>query len=558
MYLIVKQKNRVLQNLDLDAYDALLIGRDPSCQLVLHDSMVSRLHAKITEQNGALILEDCASRHGVFVNGRKIEAPFRISADDTIRIGEIELRLLGDDNNNLSDSHAAEECLLTTDEFENCSILYSEHTMDLKKRIHEMVLRDMNLADIRSADIERQDFKGKLELSLQKVLREFWHEVPREISHEEFRNALLDELIYYGPISPLLRMDDIDEIMVNGADRVCVERKGLIYRTGIRFFNENHLISIIQRIVEKVGRHIDEVTPMVDARLPDGSRVNAVIPPLSLDGASLTIRKFAKERLTTKDLIDYGSLSPEMAIFLQKMIRLRKSILVSGGTGTGKTTLLNVLSNYIPVNERLVTIEDSAELRLNHWNLVRLESRMPNVEGRGRVTIRDLVINSLRMRPDRIIVGECRGGEAWDMLQAMNTGHEGSLTTIHANSPRDALSRLENMVLMAGFELPVNAIRDQIASSIDLIVHLSRMSDGSRKITQITEVVGRESTVITMQDIFVFRQTAVSPEGKVLGQYCPTGSIPECLVDLHNRGLDHFDLSIFTNNRDVDNNIGAI
>jgi pilus assembly protein CpaF len=440
----------------------------------------------------------------------------------------------------------AEECLLTTDEFENYSVLYSEHIMELKRRIHEMVLRDMNLATIRAEDLDKQGFQSKLERSLQKVLREFWHEIPREISPEEFQEVLRDDLIFYGPISPLMRLDDINEIMVNGADRVCVEKRGVIYRTGIRFFNEAHLLSIIQRIVEKVGRHIDEVSPMVDARMPDGSRVNAVIPPLSLDGASLTIRKFAKERLTTSELIQYGTLSEEMATFLQKMIRLRKSILISGGTGTGKTTLLNVLSNFIPVNERIVTIEDSAELRLNHWNLVRLESRMPNVEGKGRITIRDLVINALRMRPDRIIVGECRGGEAWDMLQAMNTGHEGSLTTIHANSPRDALSRLENMVLMAGFELPVNAIRDQIVSSIDLIVHLTRMADGSRKITQISEVVGKEGSVITMQDIFTFQQIADGTDKKIKGKYMPTGNIPECLVDLRNRGMDHFDFSIFS------------
>ena len=547
MYLIVKQKNRVLQTLCLDDFEVLLIGRDQACQLVLPDTMVSRLHAKLFRSEDRLVLEDCGSRHGIYINGRKINGNIPVSPDDEIRICGCTLRLLDDQSTVMSDPVVAEECLLTTDEFENYSVLYSEQVMDLKKRIHELVLRDMNLAAIHAEDLGKQGFQSKLERSLQKVLREFWHEIPREISPTEFQEALRDDLIFYGPISPLMRMDDINEIMVNGADRVCVEKMGVIYRTGIRFFNEAHLLSIIQRIVEKVGRHIDEVSPMVDARMPDGSRVNAVIPPLSLDGASLTIRKFAKERLTTAELIRYGSLSEEMAVFLQKMIRLRKSILISGGTGTGKTTLLNVLSNFIPVNERIVTIEDSAELRLNHWNLVRLESRMPNVEGRGRVTIRDLVINSLRMRPDRIIVGECRGGEAWDMLQAMNTGHEGSLTTIHANSPRDALSRLENMVLMAGFELPINAIRDQIASSIDLIVHLTRMADGTRRITQISEVSGREGSIITMQDIFTFRQTAVGPENKIIGEYVPTGNIPECLVDLRNRGVDRFDFSIFKN-----------
>ena len=546
MYLIVKQKNKVIQTLCIDDLEAMLIGRDPSCQIVLPDNMVSRLHAKVSGRDGVIFLEDCGSRHGVFINGKRLEGSTPLSLDDDVHICSCTLRLLDDQSSAMSNPSVAEECLLTTDEFENYSILYSEPIMELKRRIHEMVLRDMNLAAIRAEDLDKQGFQTKLERSLQKVLREFWHEIPREISPEEFQEVLRDDLIFYGPISPLMRLDDINEIMVNGADRVCVEKRGVIYRTGIRFFNEAHLLSIIQRIVEKVGRHIDEVSPMVDARMPDGSRVNAVIPPLSLDGASLTIRKFAKERLTTSELIQYGTLSDSMATFLQKMIRLRKSILISGGTGTGKTTLLNVLSNFIPVNERIVTIEDSAELRLNHWNLVRLESRMPNVEGKGRITIRDLVINALRMRPDRIIVGECRGGEAWDMLQAMNTGHEGSLTTIHANSPRDALSRLENMVLMAGFELPVNAIRDQIVSSIDLIVHLTRMADGSRKITQISEVVGKEGSVITMQDIFTFQQFPGGTDNKIKGEYLPTGNIPECLVDLRNRGVDHFDFSIFS------------
>ena len=548
MYVVVKQKSRVIQTLNLDEFSAVLIGRDRGCQIVLPDTMISRLHAKLTRREDTVYIEDCDSRHGVSVDGTRITEPYALTAGNTVLIGETVLKFYDDQAEDGFDATIAEESLLTTDEFENCSILYSSSVMDLKKRIHEAVLRDMNLADIRTADIAKRDFRLRLEKSLQKVLREFHHEIPQAITHDAFRDALIDDLIYYGPISPLLRLDDINEIMVNGADRVCIERRGLIYRTGIRFFNESHLLSIIQRIVEQVGRHIDEVTPMVDARLPDGSRINAVIPPLSLDGASLTIRKFAKERLTTSDLIRFGSISKEMATFLQKMIRLRKNILISGGTGTGKTTLLNVLSNFIPVNERLVTIEDSAELRLNHWNLVRLESRMANVEGRGRITIRDLVINSLRMRPDRIIVGECRGAEAWDMLQAMNTGHEGSLTTIHANSPRDALSRLENMVLMAGFELPVSAIRDQIASSLDIIVHLTRMPDGSRKITQISEITGRDSQVVSMQDIFVFEQTAIGDNGQIIGDFLPTGSIPQALIELKERGLDNFDFSIFDKN----------
>lgn len=544
MYLIVKQNHNVLRTIDLTSIEALLIGRDKSCHIELADTMVSRIHSKIIMKNGDAYIEDCDSRHGVFVNGLRLSGSRKLSANDEIKIGGCDLKVIDDDSGDILDSTIAEESLLTTDEFENCSILYSEQVMNLKRRIHDAILRDLNLGNIRSQDIVQADFRSKLEQSLKKIVREFNHEIPPSISLERFYDALLDDLIYYGPISPLLRMDDIDEIMVNGADRVCIERKGLIYRTGIRFFNEHHLLSIIQRIVEQVGRHIDEVSPMVDARLHDGSRVNAVIPPLSLDGASLTIRKFSKERLSTKDLVGYDSLSQDMAIFLQKIVKMKKSILISGGTGTGKTTLLNVLSNFIPVNERLVTIEDSAELKLNHWNLVRLESRIANVEGKGAITIRDLVINSLRMRPDRIIVGECRGKEAWDMLQAMNTGHEGSMSTIHANSPRDALSRLENMVLMAGFELPVSAIREQIASSIDFIIHITRMPDGSRKITQISEITGREGMVITMQDIFTYKQTSII-DGKVVGEFLATGNVPLCFVNLQNQGFDYFDFSIF-------------
>jgi len=297
-----------------------------------------------------------------------------------------------------------------------------------------------------------------------------------------------------------------------------------------------------------LGRRIDESSPRVDARLPDGSRVNAVIPPVTLDGPSLTIRKFSKERLTGDDLIKFGSLSPAMLTFVRETVRSRKNVIVSGGTGSGKTTLLNVLSHYIPMNERIVTIEDSAELQLKHRNLVRMETRPPNMEGKGEVTIRELVINSLRMRPDRIIVGECRGKEAFDMLQAMNTGHDGSLTTVHANTPRDALLRLENMVMMAGFELPIVAIREHIASAVNIVVQQTRLSDGSRKITRITEVTGREEDVITMQDIFRFVQTGISKEdasGRVEGYFEATGNIPAFLEGLRKSGNLNLDLSIF-------------
>ena len=356
---------------------------------------------------------------------------------------------------------------------------------------------------------------------------------------------MLDELVGYGPITPMLRDPTVDEVMVNGPSRIFVERKGRLYETGARFFDDRHLITIIQRIVEPLGRHVDEASPMVDARLPDGSRVNAVIPPLALDGSSVTVRKFARRKLTTDDLIAFGSMTPEIALFLEEAVRARQNIVVSGGTGSGKTTLLNVLSQFIPRGERLVTIEDSAELKLSHRNIVRLEARPANIEGRGRVAIRDLVINALRMRPDRIVVGECRGPEALDMLQAMNTGHDGSLTTAHANTPRDCLSRLENMVMMAGFELPSAAIREQIASAVNLIVQQNRLPDGSRKIVQISEVTGREGATILLQDIFLFEQKGFGPDGKVTGTMVATGNIPQFVEGLKAKGDLRLDMSVF-------------
>ena len=337
----------------------------------------------------------------------------------------------------------------------------------------------------------------------------------------------------------------VSEIMVNSASRIFVERKGLLMETRARFFDDRHLMTIIRRIVEPLGRHVDESSPKVDARLPDGSRVNAVIPPLALDGPSMTIRKFPEKKLTTDDLIAYGSMTAPMAEFLHEAVRARQNILVSGGTGSGKTTLLNILSQFIPATERLVTIEDSAELKLTHRNLVRLEARPANIEGRGKIGIQDLVINALRMRPDRIIVGECRGAEALDMLQAMNTGHDGSLTTVHANNPRDSLARLETMVMMAGYDLPSRAIRDQIASAINLVVQQTRLVDGSRKVVMISEITGREGDVVLMQDIFAFHQTGFSKAGKVEGHFRATGNKPRFVDELVKKGDLRIDQSIF-------------
>ncbi|HET6211354.1 MAG TPA: CpaF family protein [Micromonosporaceae bacterium] len=350
---------------------------------------------------------------------------------------------------------------------------------------------------------------------------------------------ILDEIVGHGPIEPLLRDGDVTEIMVNAWDRIYVERFGRIQSVETAFLDEAHLRRVIDKIVSRVGRRVDEGSPMVDARLPDGSRVNAVVPPVSLDGAALTIRKFAANPYTIEDLIAFGTLTQQVAQVLDACIQGRLDIVISGGTGTGKTTLLNVLSQMLPANERIITIEDAAELRLGQEHVVRMESRPPNIEGRGEVTIRDLVRNALRMRPDRIVVGEVRDGAALDMLQAMNTGHDGSLTTVHANSPRDSLSRLETMVLMAGMDLPVRAIRDQVASAIDVIVHLNRLRDGTRRITQISEVLGLDGDTVVLQDLFVFDyRSGTDNFGRNQGSVRPTGLRPKFLEHLANEGID--------------------
>ena len=350
-------------------------------------------------------------------------------------------------------------------------------------------------------------------------------DLPEDIQRTIFQDVLND-MMGYGPIQPLLDDPEVSEVMVNGPKKIYVEKKGQLIRTDLAFDDDAHVMRIIERIILPLGRRVDSDSPTVDARLPDGSRVNAVVRPVALDGPSITIRKFLKDKLTTEQLVELGTLTTNMAEFLRACVLARLNIVISGGTGSGKTTLLNVLSGYIPENERIITIEDAAELQLQQEHVLRMETKPRNVDGGGETTVRDLVRNSLRMRPDRIVVGECRGGEALDMLQAMNTGHDGSLTTLHANAPRDALSRLETLILMAGVELPLKVVRQQVSSAVDLIVQQTRLKDGTRKVTAITEVAGMEGDTIVLTDIFKFEQTDVAQNGKVIGELKPTGIRP--------------------------------
>lgn len=561
------------------------IGRREGNDICLPNNEVSRAHARLARVGGVLTLEDCGSSRGTWNGEARLEGPMVFAPGDIVTIKPYSLSLVDDlvakSTENVGamfvpspepspapspEPKVPQDAMLHVpspvpsedepdipvdlpEEIKNANLLCSDACMALKRKFHNHILGEMNLSEDALKESADEAMMAKLEVCVDATLKRFRHELPHDVTVPVFRQALMDELVGYGPLSPMLRLPQISEVMVNGPERIFIECKGKLTETGVRFFNERHLIQVIQRIVEPLGRHVDEASPMVDARLPDGSRVNAIIPPLALDGASLTIRKFSNKKLTTDDLIGFGSMTKEMAIFLQEAVRSRQNILVSGGTGSGKTTLLNVLSQFIPRGERVVTVEDSAELKLSHRDIVRLEARPANIEGKGRVTIRDLVINCLRMRPDRIIVGECRGAEALDMLQAMNTGHDGSLTTAHANNPRDSLSRLENMVMMAGFELPSSAIREQIASAINLIVQQTRLPDGSRKVVSITEVTGIEksqgASVFQLLEVFRFEQTGFDVDGHVQGYHTATGNIPYFIENLRKSGNLKIDMSIF-------------
>jgi pilus assembly protein CpaF len=420
---------------------------------------------------------------------------------------------------------------------------------EARMQIHHKLIGVMDLRRIDVSRMNEEELRSQTSTLLTEVLAGT-KDLPSGLDKTRLAKEVLDEVVGLGPLEDLLADAACSEIMVNRYDQIYVEKSGKLKLSDVTFTSNQAVVKAIERIVAPLGRRIDESSPMVDGRLKDGSRVNAVIPPLALKGANITIRKFSKSKLKDEDLIRFGSITAPMMAFMKQAVLHAANIVISGGTGSGKTTLLNVLSNYIPEDERIITVEDAAELQLSQPHVVSLEARPANVEGKGAVHIRDLVRNCLRMRPDRIVVGECRGGEALDMLQAMNTGHDGSLTTAHANTPRDCIARLEVMTLMSGLDLPVRAIREQIASAVHIIIQQSRFPDGSRRVTHITEVTGMEGEVIQLQDIFLFKQAGYGPDGKIKGSYFATGNVPEIYQDLASRGIQ-VDLSIFQKGKEL-------
>lgn len=543
----------------VNANEAVL-GRGKHCAVHLSGWRIGREHARVLRSKSGLHIEDLGQLSGTWVNGSRVVRHGPLDFADEIVIGGYKIRVK--DRRPLepmplaaaAPSHRERGERFTSRPGSVAPAAPTTHPRSLdaeevqgryvwRKRIHERLL---DTIDLRRRDLTRMT-EAELRKETESLVLELIQadtELPPTLDRNALLKEVLNEAIGLGPLEELLADNSVTEIMVNRFDQIYVERNGRLEWYPLSFTSDRAVMGVIERIVAPIGRRIDESSPMVDARLKDGSRVNAIIPPLALKGPTLTIRKFAQRRLTIDDMLGFGSLSAEMGAFLRVCVEQRKNIVVSGGTGSGKTTFLNVLSNFIPDGERIITIEDAAELKLHHANLVSLEARPSNLEGRGQVAIRDLVRNSLRMRPDRIVVGECRGGEALDMLQAMNTGHDGSLTTLHANSPRDALARLETLVLMAGMDLPLAAIREQIASAVNIIVQQTRFSCGSRKVTSITEVTGMEGGKIQLQELFKFEQHGYQEDGSVRGRFVACGTVPSFYEDLRARGAE-LDLSVF-------------
>jgi pilus assembly protein CpaF len=557
------------------------VGSSPASHLQIDRPSVSGRHAQIAVTDTDVKIMDLDSSNGTFLDGERVgNEPVKALPGSVIKIGDVEILLVGPEvpkgdievKENIptprprtdpqrkkeltSELKKVVEKALTSGNDSTPVLRISGIPADarplvqeIKKRAHIELITRLNLKRLAVSGVSEDDLAEKAKKAIHDILSELSIPLPSGVNIKIVEQELIHEAIGLGPLEDLIDMDDITEIMVNGPDHVYVEKDGVLLRTDTAFADNNQVQAAIERIVSPLGRRIDESSPMVDARLQDGSRVNAIIPPLSLVGPTITIRKFAKTPFEVQDLINFGSMTPAMATFLDACVKVRKNIIISGGTGSGKTTLLNVVSSFLPMTERIVTIEDAAELQLGQEHVVRLEARPPNIEGKGEVAIRDLVRNSLRMRPDRIVVGECRSGEALDMLQAMNTGHDGSLTTIHANSPRDALSRLETLVMMAGFDLPLKAIREQIASAVTIIVQADRYKDGTRKVTNISEVTKMEGEIITMQDIFVFNHEGWTKDGKIAGRHTACGNIPTFMEEITRSKID-LDISIFRDERE--------
>lgn len=557
------------------AIDSCSIGKGDENLIVVRGWSVAKKHATIRQRPDGFYVEDHGAIGGTEVNGKNIDGLHGpLKPGDVILIGGYSIAI--DQQSGSAGAAAAPPVAApevhappaqasprpapaaapaapppapvkaTAEEAAASHAVVSKAIQEIneaRNKVHQKLIQAMDLRRLDVSRMAEQELRDTTKAMIDEIIAND-KSFPANLDKARIGKLVLDEVVGLGPLEDLLSDPTVTEIMVNRYDQIYVERKGKLTLSEITFSGEKAVVGAIERIVAPLGRRIDESSPMVDARLKDGSRVNAVIPPLALKGANITIRKFSKEKLKDKDLIKFGSITAEMMKFMEQAVLHACNIVISGGTGSGKTTLLNVLSNYIPDDERIITVEDAAELQLSQPHIISLESRPPNSEGKGAVHIRDLVKNCLRMRPDRIVVGECRGGEALDMLQAMNTGHDGSLTTAHANTPRDCLARLEVMTLMSGLDLPIRAIREQIASAVHVIIQQSRFPDGSRKVTHISEITGMEGEVIQMQDIFLFKQDGYDENGKIKGKFVATGNIPELYQELQQRGIS-VDLSPF-------------
>ena len=549
---LVSRAQDPVVSVDCEDTEAFL-GKDKGALVSLRGWRVGRQQLQLSVRERGIWVKDAGGMVAMKVNGNTVNEHGPLSSSDEIELADYRVRIHALRSiperplvsaQEAAANEASNERLADDAENFEPDPLAGRAGLEIRELLHKRLIAAMDLRRVnvsRMGDAELRAVVGKL---IEDLIEDDPAFESMQANKEELRDVVLNEVVGLGPLEELLADDSVTEVMVNRFDEIFIEKGGRLQRSRISFSNDTSVVVAIERIVSPLGRRIDEASPMVDARLKDGSRVNAIIPPLAIRGPSITIRKFSKRKLTGEDLVKFGSSNHAMLKFLQVAVEQRANIVISGGTGSGKTTLLNILSSFIPDGERIVTVEDAAELQLSQPNLVSLEARPANIEGRGSITIRDLVKNCLRMRPDRIVVGECRGGEALDMLQAMNTGHDGSLTTAHANSPRDCLSRLEVMTLMSGLDIPVQAIRDQVCSAVDIIVQQTRFSCGSRRITYITEVVGMERNTIQLQDIFVFRQQGFGDDGKIRGTYEATGHVPDFYQELMRRGIP-VDTSIF-------------